>query len=104
MSAFLMSEGTTQTLILSLLGAGGTTFVWTIVKSYIAFRNNAEGREARAVGRLEKYESECREQLAREREWGSFWYRRAGLLEHTLAAHGIETPPGGASPQGGGAQ
>jgi hypothetical protein len=79
-----MSDETFRTLIIALLGTGGATFVWTVAKSIIAFKNSAEGREDKAVGRLEKFESECRQQLAHERKWVSFWSRRAAVLERVI--------------------
>lgn len=87
-----MNDGTWQTIIVALLGTGGATFVWTVSKSFLAYRDSAEGREDKAVGRLEKFEAECRRQLAWEREMGAYWYRVAGILEHTLAVHGVEIP------------
>lgn len=81
-----------NTLIVTLLGAGGTAFLWTVVKSILAFRNSAEGREDKAIGRLEEFERDCRKQLAQERMWGSYWQRRAGVMEHALAQAGIVIP------------
>jgi hypothetical protein len=82
-----MNEQTVQNIILALLTAGGATFVWTVVKSIIAYKNSAEGREDKAVGRLERFEEDCRVQLAYERRWGSYWSRRAAILERALVLH-----------------
>lgn len=87
-----MSGETVRAVIIALLGTGGATFIWTIVKSMIAYRESAEGREDKAIARLEKYEAECREQLAYEREMSFYWARCTGILQHTLAVHGIEEP------------
>lgn len=87
-----MNEQTIQTIIVALLGTGGATFVWTVIKSIIAYRNSAEGREDKAVGRLEQFEEECRRQLAWEREMGAHWFRVAAVLEHTLLMNGIPVP------------
>lgn len=87
-----MSEQAFKTIIYALLGTGGATFIWTVVKSIIAYQNSAEGREDKAVGRLEKFEEECRRQLAWEREMGAHWYRVSGILEYTLRLNGIEVP------------
>lgn len=88
-----MNEQTLQTLIVALLGTGGAAFIWTVAKSIIAFRNSAEGREDKAVARLEKFEEACREQLRDERMWGSHWQRRAATLEYLLRQNGIPIPP-----------
>jgi hypothetical protein len=88
-----VSEQAVQNVILALLTAGGATFVWTVVKSVIAFRNSAEGREDKAIGRLEKFEAECRAQLRTERAWGAYWSRRAAVLEYGLRQRGIDPPP-----------
>jgi hypothetical protein len=88
-----MNEDTVQTIIYALLGTGGATFLWTIVKSMIAYRDSAEGREDKAVGRLEAFEAECRRQLAWEREMGAYWHRISGIMEYTLIANGIKVPP-----------
>jgi len=88
-----VNDGQTQTVVLALLSAGGATFIWTVARSIIAFRNSAEGREDKAVARLERFEENCREQLARERAWGAYWHRRAGILEYGLRQHGIDPPP-----------
>jgi hypothetical protein len=94
MLTVLVSEQTIQNIILALLTAGGATFIWTVVKSIIAFKNSAEGREDKAVGRLEKFEEDCRTQLAFERKWGSYWSRRAAVLERLLIIHvGQEAVP-----------
>ena len=79
-----MSDETFRTLIIALLGTGGATFVWTVAKSIIAFKNSAEGREDKAVGRLEKFEETCRKQLTRERKWSGYWSRRAARLERVV--------------------
>lgn len=88
-----MSDETLQTLVIALLGTGGATFIWTVAKSIIAFKNSAEGREDKAVARLEKFEETCREQLQAERQWGAYWQRRAATLEYVIRSNGIECPP-----------
>lgn len=87
-----------NTLVIALLGTGGATFIWTLVRSFIALRNSAEGREDKAVARLEKFESECRAQLTRERQWGAYWNSRAATFEHALRSNGITVPPNGDPP------
>lgn len=82
-----------NTLIVALLGAGGATFIWTVAKSVIAFKNSAEGREDKAIARLERFESDCREQLAHERSWGAYWQRRSAMMERALLMAGVEVPP-----------
>lgn len=94
-----MSDQTLQTLVIALLGTGGATFIWTVAKSIIAFKNSAEGREDKAVARLEKFEETCREQLQAEREWGAYWQRRAAMLEYVVRQNGIEPPAKEAMPQ-----
>lgn len=91
-----MSEdwaGIARTLIIALIGAGGATFVWTSVRSYLAIRDSAEGREDKAVARLERFERECRAQLRWERAMGLYWCKRAGTLEYALRVHGVPVPP-----------
>jgi hypothetical protein len=88
-----LSEQGVQNVILALLTAGGATFIWTVVKSVIAFKNSAEGREDKAIGRLERFESDCRDQLRKERAWGAYWSRRAAVLEFGLRQNGIDPPP-----------
>lgn len=88
-----MSEETVQLLIITLLGSGGAAFIWTVVKSILALRNSAEGREDKAVARLADFEEACRDQLTAERQWGSYWHRRSGTLEYILRQNGIEIPP-----------
>jgi hypothetical protein len=87
-----VSEQTVQTLIVALLGTGGAAFIWTVAKSIIAFRHSAEGREDKAVARLEKFEEACRDQLREERAWGSHWQRRSATLEYLLRQNGIPVP------------
>lgn len=81
-----------RTFIVALIGAGGATFVWTITKSLIALRDNTDGREDRAVARLERYERGCREELDYERRMSAYWCRCTGILQHTLAVNGIPMP------------
>lgn len=87
-----MSDDTIRAILVALLGAGGATFIWTMVKSIIAWKDSAEGREDKAVGRLEKYEEDCRKQLAWERASGAYWFRVTGILEHVLMSRGIPLP------------
>ena len=95
-----MGDGSVvNTLIIALLGMGGATFVWTVVKSVIAWRDRAEGREDKAVGRLERFEQQCRDDLAWEREIGNYWYRVVGILQHELAQNGITMPELPPAPQ-----
>lgn len=79
-------------LVVALLGAGGATFLWTVVRSYIAIRNDADSREDRAILRLSEWEEECRLQLAWEREMGAYWCRVAGIYAHVLAVNGLQEP------------
>jgi hypothetical protein len=88
-----VSDETLRIVVLSLLGTGGATFIWTVIKSVIALRNSAEGREDKAIGRLEKFEEDCRAQLVTERRWGLFWYRRASQFERLLTLNGVDIPP-----------
>ena len=94
-----MNGSTVQTVILALLSAGGGAFIWTLAKSILAFRDSAEGREDKAVARLETYEKDCREQLAHERLWGAYWQRKSAILEHALLINGIDVPDAGAPPE-----
>lgn len=88
-----MSEGTVQSLVVVILGAGGATFIWTVVRSYLAVRDSAEGREDKAIARLERFEADCREQLRCEREWGHYWQRTAAIYLYALTVHGVPEPP-----------
>lgn len=85
-------ESLTRTLILALLTTGGATFVWTAFRSIIAWRDSAEGREDKAIARLEAYERDCREQLACERRMGQYWYAWAGQLEYEMRKAGMPVP------------
>ncbi len=87
-----MSEETVRIIVVALLGAGGATFIGTLFKSIIAWRESADSLEERAVMRLEKFEYDCRKQLADERKLTAYWYRVAGILQHTLDSHGIPQP------------
>ena len=87
-----MSDETLRAVAIGLLSSGGAAFVWALARSILAFRNSAEGREDRAVSRLEQYEFDCRQQLRTERGWGAHWYRVAALYEYRLLQNGIELP------------
>ena len=91
-----MSDETFRALIVALLSTGGATFIWTLFKSVIAYKNSAEGREDKAVGRLERFESDCRSQLTHERKWSAYWSRRAAIYERIilvkLGAEHLPTP------------
>lgn len=88
----VMAMNSFDRLIIALLTAGGATFVWTVAKSVIAFKNSAEGREDKAVGRLESFEADCRRQLTHERRWSGYWQRRAARYERLLLVNGIDIP------------
>lgn len=82
----------TNALVTALLGAGGATFLWTVVKAYLAIRNDADSREDKAMHRLADWEADCRQQLSREREAGAYWYRVVGIYQHVLERNGIKEP------------
>lgn len=82
-----------QLIVVALLGTGGATFLWTAVRSIIAWRDSAEGREDKAVARLELFEKNCREQLECERTMSSWWRHRVGELEYALSKAGLPIPP-----------
>lgn len=94
-----MSDETFRTLIIALLSAGGATFVWTVVKSAIAWKNSAEGREDKAIGRLEKFESNCRKQLAFARKLTDYWARRATRLERVIMLYCPDKMPTDLGPE-----
>lgn len=94
-----MRDQTVEVIVLALLGTGGATFIWTVVKSVIALRNSAESREDKAVARLEQFEEDCRTQLRIERQWGAYWQRRSAMLEYVLRQNGVEAPPTGPEPE-----
>lgn len=94
-----MSDETFRTLIIALLGTGGATFLWTIVKSVIAFKNSAEGREDKAVGRLEKFEETCRKQLTTSRKWSGYWSRRAARFERIILVNCPDKMPDNLEPE-----
>ena len=87
-----MTGATTRDVVVALLGIGGGTFLWTMARSYLAIRDSAEGREDKAVERLERFEHDCREQLRAEREWGAYCFRVAGIYRYALNAGGIPEP------------
>lgn len=87
-----MSEEVVKALIVALFGTGGATFIWTLVKSYIAWRGSAELREDKVIARLEEFERRCREELACERRMGHYWFNRAGTLEYELRKAGLPIP------------
>lgn len=87
-----MSGSLIQSLIVALLGAGGATFIWTVARSILAFRNSAEGREDKAIARLERFEYDCRSQLVKERVWGAYWQRRSAMMEAALSRAGVPAP------------
>jgi hypothetical protein len=89
-----VSEDTVRAIIIALLGTGGATFIWTLARSILAWRNSAEGREDKAVGRLAAFEEDCRSQLAFERKWGAYWSRRSAVLERVIVLRlGVEEVP-----------
>lgn len=87
-----MSEDVVKALIVALFGTGGATFIWTLVKSYIAWRGSAELREDKVIARLEEFERRCREELEHSRAWEAWWRLWAGRLEYRLERHGIPLP------------
>lgn len=91
---------TFNSVIIALLGAGGATFLWTVVRSYLAIRNSAEVREDKAIANLEKWRDDadkraldCLDRLANSREHIAYWQRRAAVMEHTALIAGLEIPP-----------
>lgn len=95
----MLTEDVAKTLIVALFTAGGATFIWTVVKSFIAWRDSADLREGKVIARLEKFERNCREELACERKMGHYWYNWSGTLEYELRKAGIPIPEMPPKPQ-----
>lgn len=86
-------QPTLSTLIVALLGAGGATFIWTVVKSYLAVRDSAEVREDKAIANLEKWRDDADTRARNCMVERDYWRARAGSLEHIVRSHGIDCPP-----------
>lgn len=91
---------TAEQIIVLLLGAGGATFIWTVVRSYLAIRGAAETREAVAVKNLERWRDEADRRAAvwqkkyeMQVDLTEFWRYRAATLEHRMNLAGVEVPP-----------
>jgi hypothetical protein len=89
-----------EQIIVLLLGAGGATFIWTVVRSYLAIRGAAETREAVAVKNLERWRDEADRRAAvwqkkyeMQIDLTEFWRSRAAGLEHRMNLAGLEVPP-----------
>ena len=94
-----MTEDIATALIYALFGTGGVTFIWTVVRSILAWRASAELREDKAVARLEIFESRCRDDLDRERKMCNYWCQWAGTLEYRMRQAGVEVPERPAEPK-----
>lgn len=90
-----------QVLVL-ILGAGGATFLWTAVRSYLAIKDNADTREDKAVANLERYRlladqraDRAEKRLGWQADVADFWRRRSVSLEALLIrkGHEAEIPP-----------
>lgn len=89
-----------EQIIVLLLGAGGATFIWTLVRSYLAIRGAAETREAVAVKNLERWRDEAdrrasvwQKKYEMQNDMTDYWRQRAATLEHRMNLAGIEVPP-----------
>lgn len=89
-----------EKIVVLLLGAGGATFIWTVVRSYLAIRGAAETREAVAIRNLERWRDEadrraqvCHQRLEVQTDFAEFWRFRASDLEHQLHLNGVPVPP-----------
>jgi hypothetical protein len=89
-----------EQIIVLLLGAGGATFVWTLVRSYLAIRGAAETREAVAVKNLERwrdhsdYRAKMLEQkLEHQTDLTEYYRFRSATLEYQMTSEGLEVPP-----------
>lgn len=89
----MVDAQTFQWFVTIVLGVGGATFIWTVTRSYLAVKARTDSREDRAMERMENAEARALQDLADEREWGAFWFRRAALLESVLLLNHIEVPP-----------
>lgn len=81
-----------NTIIPLVLGAGGVAFLGTVFNFVQAWRNSAESREAKAIGNLERWATDCQENLDHERNVSAYWQRRSALMEGELLRAGIQVP------------
>ena len=82
-----------QGVIIALLGAGGATFLWTVVRSYLAIRNSAETREDKAIARLDEWRLDADRRATQAAAERDIWRARSGDLEHLLRINGVPVPP-----------
>lgn len=88
-----------EQIVVLLLGAGGATFIWTVVRSYLAIRGAAETREAVAVKNLERWRDEAdrrasvwQKKAEMQNDMTEFWRNRSANLEHRMRLAGVEVP------------
>lgn len=89
-----------QQLAVLVLAGGGAAGVYTLVKAVILLRDSTDTREASAIKNLEKWrvDADRRAEYFQkawefQRKLTDHWWRRAGQLEYTVRANGIEVPP-----------
>ena len=94
----MIDANTFQWIVGLLLTGGGATFIWTVTRSYLAIRGRVDSREDKALERMALHEDKAWDELAQERTWGAYWFRRAAILERQLIKHGIAVPNTGPEP------
>lgn len=94
-----------EQIIVLLLGAGGATFIWTVVRSYLAIRGAAETREAVAVKNLERWRDEAdrrasvwQKKYEMQVDMTDYWRGRSAILEFAMHEQGCTVPPLPAKP------
>lgn len=86
-------DGWLAALITGLLGAGGATYIGTLVRGLRSLKGGARAREREAVNDLARWREEAddaRREAERDRD---FWRRVAGAYAYQLRAKGVEPIP-----------
>jgi hypothetical protein len=108
----IVNTGEAGQWVLFFLTGSGALGIFTIVRAFLAVRNNVETREGKAIANLEQWrvdadvraenaEARCSAlstQLDVEREWGRYWQIRSARAERALTLAGLELPTPPARP------
>jgi hypothetical protein len=80
-------------LITTLIGAGGATFVATLIKGWSSLRSGARSLEKEAVADLARARDEAEDRCRKAVRDGEFWRSTAGSYAYQLIRAGKTPDP-----------
>lgn len=78
-----------QQVVILILGGGGAASIYTLVRALLAYRNNAEAREDKAIENLERWRIDSDDRATKALADADYWRAQAAKWEHLARSNGL---------------